>query len=287
LEVLMSSAGLSSLTTDVAEIASRLPTAPRLLVELNRLMNNRWVGDDEIVALLRQDPPLAAQLIRAANSAFYSPPEPVASLNRAIALVGTAETHRLVGAVAAAQLSEQKISLYPIDATGLRLNALFVAVLMEELAKWSEERPHSCYTVGLLRTIGMMALERMPSPAGVPLTPFAESGESRLDSWELKNWGMTSCQAAEMILLHWKLPRETVQAIRYHTQPEGRQNPIIHLLALAAGAAANSKYGIRGEEQYWPLPMSIFDQAGMSVTDYPRACEKAQRKFEQLRKVIA
>jgi hypothetical protein len=24
----------------------------------------------------------------------------------------------------------------------------------------------------------------------------------------------------------------------------------------------------------------------MSVTDYPRACEKAQRKFEQLRKVV-
>ena len=283
----MSSASLASPAIDVAEIASRLPTAPRLLVELNQIMNSRWADEDEVVALLRQDPPLTAQLIRAANSAFYSPPEPISSLNRAIALVGMAETHRLVGAVAAVQLSDQKISLYPIDATGLRLNALFVALLMEELAKWADERPHSCYTVGLLRTIGMMALERMPSPTGAPLVAFADSGERRLDSWELKNWGMTSPEAGEKILLHWKLPQETVQAIRYHTRPVGRQNPIIHLLALAAGAAANSKYGIRGEEQYWPLPVNVFDQAGMDVSDYPRACDKAQRKFEQLRKVIS
>lgn len=271
----------------IVEVAERLPTAPRLLVELGRLMHNPNVEADEVVALLRQDPPLVAQIIRMANSVAYSPPEPVGSLERAVSLVGFAEAHRLVGVVAAAQLAEQKLALYPIDAARLRLNALFVAVMMEELAKWTHERPRSCYTVGLLRTIGMMALERVAPAPGVTAVPFLESGETALDAWEQKTWGITNVEAAEKVLLHWRLPRETAMAIRHHYQPAGRHNPIIHLLVLAAGAAADLKHGIPGEESYWRLTTETFDQAGLAPACFPIICQKAQRKFDQLRIVVA
>ena len=141
-------------------------------------MHDPKVEADEVVALLRQDPPLVAQIIRMANSAAYAPREPIGSLERAVAQVGFAEAHRLVGIVAAAQLAETRLSLYPLDPGKLRINALLVALVMEELAKWTHERPHSCYTVGLLRTIGMMALDRVP-PAGA--AAGALSGKRRRD----------------------------------------------------------------------------------------------------------
>jgi HD-like signal output (HDOD) protein len=268
---------------DILQAAEQLPTAPRLLVEFGRLMHQPQVESDEVVALLRQDPPLVAQIIRMANSVAYAPPEPIGSLERAIAFIGFAETHRLVGAVAATQLADQKIALYPIDAAKLRLNALLVAVLMEELAKWTRERPRSCYTVGLLRTIGMMALERLtPSPAGTACS-FQASGETALDAWEQKNWGVTNVEVAEKILLHWRLPHETALAIRYHYQPENRHNPIIHLLMIASRAAVDLKHGIPGEESYWRLTTETFSRAGLAPACFPTICQKAQRKFEQLK----
>lgn len=279
-------ASASPLDAEIVQVAEKLPTAPRLLVELNHLMHDPKVEADEVVALLRQDPPLVAQIIRMANSAAYAPREPIGSLERAVAQVGFAEAHRLVGIVAAAQLAETRLSLYPLDPGKLRINALLVALVMEELAKWTHERPHSCYTVGLLRTIGMMALDRVP-PAGAAAVPFRESGETALDVWEQKTWGVTNGEVAEKILLHWRLPGETALAIRHHYHPGNRHNPIIHMLILAAATAAELKHGIPGEEPYWRLTSENFERAGLAPACFPSVRQRALRKFEHLRIVVA
>lgn len=271
---------------DLQAVAARLPTAPRLLVELGQLMQDPNADATDVVGLLRRDPPLVAQIIRMANSAAYSPGEPIGSLERAIAFVGFVEVHRLVGVVASAQLAEQRLRLYPFDATHLRQNTLFVAVTMEELAKCAGERPRSCYTVGLLRTIGMMALERIA--ANDPhIPPFRDSGETVLDAWETRHWGISNVEAAERILLHWRLPHETVLAIRHHYDPAGKHNPIIHLLRLAATAASDRFGGLPGEESHWKITAENFAKAGVTERDFQSACEQAQKKFEQLKSAVA
>lgn len=270
---------------ELQAVAARLPTAPRLLVELGQLMNDPAADATDVVGLLRRDPPLVAQVIRISNSAAYCPSEPIGSLERAIAFVGFAEVHRLVGVVANAQLAEQRLRLYPFNAAHLRQNTLFVALLMEELAKPAGERPRSCYTVGLLRTIGMMALERLAHlDRGIPT--FRDSGEAALDVWERKHWGITNAEAAEKILLHWRLPFETVTAIRHHYDPAGKHNPIIHLLKLAATAASDRFGGLPGEEGYWRVAPDNFTKAGITERDFQIACERAQRKFEQLKDAV-
>jgi len=271
---------------DLLAVAEKLPTAPRLLVEVGHLMHNPRIDSEEVVNVLRQDPQLVAQIVRMANSAAFSPSEPVGSIEQALALIGFSEVHRLVGVVATKQMAEQMTVLYPIDVSGLRLHTLFVAVLMEELAKWAGERRHRCYTVGLLRTLGMMVLERMaPSIAGIPT--FLESGETELDAWERKYWGITNPEVAEKVLLAWGLPTETALAIRHHYRPGNRFNPIIHLLALSANAASDRYHGIPGEEGYWKITPETFERAGLRMEQFHAACERAQRKFAQLKVVVA
>lgn len=268
-------------------VALRLPTAPRLLVELGQLMNDPSVNADDVISLLRRDPPLVAQIIRMANSAAFGPSEPIGSLDRAIAFIGFAEVHRLVGVVASAQLAEQRYRLYPFEAAMLRQNTLFVAILMEQLANCAGERhPRSCYTIGLLRTIGMMALERVG--ADTPGTAaFRESGEATLQAWERQSWGVTNPEVAEKILLAWHLPHETTSAIRHHHAPEGKHNPLTHLLKIAATAAADRFGGLPGEEEWWKLIPENFTKSGLSERGFRIASEAAQRKFEQLKAALA
>jgi HD-like signal output (HDOD) protein len=267
------------------EVAERLPTAPRILAELGELMNDAHVESDDVVAVLRQDPPLTAQLIRMANSAAYASPVAVGSLERALVVLGFAEVHRLVGAVAAAQMSEQGIRYYPVNPAQLRLSTLFTAVLMEELARWTGERPRSSYAVGLLRPIGIMALERLgPRDKGTP--PFAQSGEKLLDEWERRHWGLTNVEAAGAILAHWRLPAESVLAIRHHYEPLLRQTPMVHMLAIAAATAAACGYEIPGQEPHWQLTAKVYARAGLDPDLLPVVTEKAQRKFAQLNLVV-
>jgi HD-like signal output (HDOD) protein len=282
---MLAESGTAISNEDLARAMSKLPTAPRLFVEVGELMQNEHAEVGEMVAVLRQDQALVARIVRTANSVAYSPPEPIGSLERAMDFLGFAEVHRLIGAVSAVQLSAIPIRLYPLSGPRLRQHALFTAVLMEELAKPAGERPRSCYTVGLLRTIGILALEQLV-PAGHKIPPYAGSGEPSLDEWERKYWGVPSVEITERVLHHWRLPHETVRAIRDHYNPAGMHNPISHLLRLAASAAADRDFGITGEEVHWKLTPENFTKAGLEQREYHHYCERAQRKFEQLRNAL-
>ena len=266
---------------ELIQVATELPAAPRLTVELGQAIRNPRVDSREITVLLRQDPALVARLIRIANSAVYARAEPAGSLEEALACIGFQEMHRLVGAVAATQLADQHLRHYGIEGEALRANSLFVAVIMEELANATGEEPRGAYTVGLLRSIGKMALQKVGRGAAV-IPPFATSGETEFDVWEKKHWGLDNCQAAELILKHWRLPHETVIAVQHHYRPAGRHNPIIHLLSLAAGAAEDRFYGLKGEAGYWKPTAENFAKAGIDARGFQTACERAQRIFQRL-----
>ncbi len=266
---------------ELISVAQELPAGPRLLVELGQLIRDPRVDAAEVIALLRQDTSLVARIIRMANSAAYARAEPAGSIEEAVAGIGFREVHRLVGAVAATQLSEQRLTLYGVDGARVRANALFVAVTMEELAEESGEDARSCYTVGLLRSIGKMALEQL-GKNDPSVRPFAESGETELDVWETKTWGMSNCEAAEKILVHWRLPHETVIAIRHHYHPAKKHNPVIQLLALAAASADDRCYGLPGEERLLRLTSENFVKAGLDERTFRKASERAQRTFLRL-----
>ena len=69
---------------DIVNAAKELPGAPRLLVELGVLLNDPQTDASQVTDLLKQDPSLAARLMRMANSAAYGRGEPVSSIEEAV-----------------------------------------------------------------------------------------------------------------------------------------------------------------------------------------------------------
>lgn len=268
------------------EVAQQLPAAPRLLVELGQIIRRPHVNSTDVVARVRQDATLVSRIIRMANSAAFARAEPAGSIEEAVAAIGFREVHRLVGAVASTQLADQPLTLHGVSGDRLRENALFVAVVMEELAEETGEEPRSCYTVGLLRSIGKLVLEAAARRESSAFPRFADSGETALGEWERRYWGVNNCEVAELILKHWRLPHETVIAIQHHYEPAGRHNPVIHLLTLAAAAAQDRYYGLPGEEPYLRVTDENFRRAGLDQRIYQLACERAQRTFERLHAAV-
>jgi HD-like signal output (HDOD) protein len=267
---------------EIVTAAKELPGAPRLLVELGTMVNDPDTDTRDVTELLKQDPSLVARLIRMANSAAYGRGDAVSTIEGAVSTVGFAEVHRLVGALASTQLAEKPLEHYRLDADRLRNVSLFTAVLMEEMAKYAGESERRCYTVGLLRSIGMMTLQVLARQGGRHIPPFDPGTGQPIDEWEKTHWGLDNCEAAEVILTEWRLPHETVGAIRHHYKPAGRHNPIAHLLALAASAAYDRYQGLPGEEGYWQPTEENFRKAGMDLKAFQIAGEKAQVTFARL-----
>jgi HD-like signal output (HDOD) protein len=266
---------------DVLRVADSFPTTRRVLLQLGILLKDPSVSLDRVVGPLRQDPALAARLIRSANSAVYAQTEPVASVEAAATLIGFKEVHRLVGCALLNQIAEDGLPIYGISSGRFRENALFAALLMEELAAGAGEDPRSCYTIGLLRSIGKVALDRIAHrfPAGeVP----AISDETSVGDWEMCVFGTTSNEVAAAIMKAWRFPHEIVSAISDHVHPEGCHMPLTHMLHIAAGMADMLGHGLPGESSYWRDSDDVFRRAGLEPKAGNRIVDHALNSFNRL-----
>lgn len=271
---------------ELIEAAKELPSAPQLLIDLGIVINDPSSDAEDVTKLLKQDPALAARLIRMANSAVYARPLPVSSIEGAVSCIGFEEVHRLVGALASRQLGGSRLELHGISGNRLRSISLFTALLMDELAVPARQNRRSCYALGLLRSVGLMALEITGRRHGhVP--PFNPGTAQPLAEWEKCHWGLDNCEAAAIILESWRLPPEAIEAVRQHYHPGYQRNALIHLLALAAGAAADIYQSIPGEEAYWHLNVESLRLAGLTAIELDRAVAKAQENFQRLEAALA
>ncbi|MGD8671637.1 MAG: HDOD domain-containing protein, partial [Desulfobacterales bacterium] len=78
----------SDIPNKILEKVSAFPSMPKAGIKLRALLSEKNVSIDEIEKILRQDPGLAANVLRLANSAFFGLPAKVTALKQAIMLLG-------------------------------------------------------------------------------------------------------------------------------------------------------------------------------------------------------
>lgn len=259
-----------------------LSAAPMILARLGRMLTDADTPLEEITAILKCDAALTTRLLRIANSVVYSGGQPCASLDEAALRVGLTEIYRLTGFAATAQIVEHRLGFYGVTAAQFRENALLTALIIEQLAPAAELDPADAYTVGLLRSIGKIALDRIGRAAD---GGYASEGSGPLAEWEIAQVGMTNGEAAEIVMHEWLFPPEAIAAIRHHYHPP-ETSTLAHLLNLAAGAAERCGHGWPGERFYWNPTPEQFARLGLTPDDVDRASRIALEAFGPVRAAV-
>ena len=225
----------------------RFSPAPRVLSKAIGLLRNPNAELDNIVALIRTDAALSADIIRGANSAFYGAGERVSSLERALQKIGFREGIRLLNHAVAHLAAGRNLGSYGIAAEDFWAESLFHGLLVEALAKETGAvSPDDAHTAGLLRYIGRLAINQSIDDLGGGL--FWDTSVA-VAEWELENVGVTQEQAGAMLLKHWQFPDATVQAIEFQREPERASQPnwLAETLAFAAvvlpAGSESAKFG--------------------------------------------
>jgi HD-like signal output (HDOD) protein len=267
----------------ILQIANSFPATRHTLLQLGTLLRNPSVPLERIVVPLRRDPALVARLIRSANSVVYAQAEPVASVEDAVCLMGYQEVHRMVGFALLDHFSEGGLPSYAITSQQLRENSLFTALLMEELAAGAGEDPRNCYTMGLLRSIGKVALDKIACDPRIEIGEVPERiEETGIAEWERSVFGLTNTEAAAMIFTAWRFPNEFVVAVSDHYAPQGHLMPLTHLLHLAAGMAQLLGHGLPGESDYWDDSEESYRMAGLEPKGANLIIDHALSSFDRL-----
>ena len=271
---------------DLLRLAQGFSGAPRILAQLTQLIRDHRMGLADAADLLKRDAALAGRIIRIANSAAMARDEPVASVEAASQLIGLQEIHRIVGIMAIDQVGPETMPAYGLSKKQVRENSILVALLMEEFVKVADEDPPTAYAVGLLRPLGIMALDQFVSESGSP-EKFDQAVHQDLGAWEQSTFGMTSAHATATILDSWHFPGEIPRAIRDHRAPSGKHLPFIHLLHISCRIADRLGYGLLCESSFWSDTEELWRKAGLDPANTQLQVQRAFISFDRLCRAMA
>ncbi len=215
-----------------AEVISNknLPTIPAVLAKIVQVTDGEGASSKELVEVVEHDQALTSKILRLANSAFFGQARRVATIPRAVVLLGFSTVRNLALGV----------KVWDTLGGGLatqRLEALWAHGVMVAVAgKWLTVRlragdPDEAFTAGLLHDIGRLV---MATKLGELYweTLAAAAPEQAIEALENATFGVDHAEVGGWLLEAWGLPQGIVEAVRQHHAGAGR--PVVAgVLAIA------------------------------------------------------
>lgn len=230
--------------SQLLEAAKSLPVTPRIMAQLHAMLMDSHSGINDIATLIGRDPSLTSRLLKIANSPAFGNGK-VGDLHEALRRVGFGEVFRLVGVVTSRDLSGRALRCYGCDAELFGRHNLFSAIVAELAAERTGLASRTAYTAGLLRTVGMIVLDKLNAPSLREAETYPNSGHERLPEWEEHTFGVTHRQVNRIVLGDWNFPAEIIAAVSPRPDDDGAVSPYAHLLDLVGSMVRSAGHGLR------------------------------------------
>jgi HD-like signal output (HDOD) protein len=238
--------GHAEVTAAADAILSRIETQPRytprrpqLLPQLMRTVHDPDASGRDIAAIIAQDPALAGNLLRIASSAFYRvQSEPVESIERAVAMVGTDGIRRIIAAALVQPVISDGGGVFGRFPTIIWEHTLVAATAAADHAKLVErDDAFAAQLVALLQGLGSIIVVQVVRDqyAGRPeLVPDAAIAGALLDRWAVS----TARRVAES----WELSDRIGMALadQQRAVAAGEMSPLGRSLHIGQQAGAAS-----------------------------------------------
>lgn len=217
----------------------RLPTLPLVVQKVQALVASGTAGTREIAEVVATDAPLAARVLKIANSAFYGLREPCISTGQACTVLGLRVLESVVLQASVLQQYEHLRRHPGFDISEVWRHSVLTAQACTQLAKHSTRtltlRPEELYVCGLLHDIGQVVLLDQLGEDYLDVVGAARVLSLPIQQVELQMLGLDHNQVGALVAEYWSLPPQVVQAIRYHHGPRERVqgDPVVCLVAHA------------------------------------------------------
>ena len=221
---------------DVAAGRVELPTIPGVVLRVIAALRDPDVDSRKIGEELSRDPVLSAKVLRVANSSYFGGQRSMASIDAAVALIGTQALSRLV---MASGVSSTFDDLQSIDMQIFWRDALVAAIAAHQLAPRLQTDPEEAYLCGLLHATGHLILCRSyPDIANAMFKGFAVVRGAELAGIERDAFGIDHPTVGALWVESLGFPQTTADAIGHTTQPLADVHTPLDLVLRSACALA-------------------------------------------------
>jgi len=199
-----------------------IPTLPEVVRKLREMIADPKAGSGDVGRLVAQDPPLAAKVLKIANSAYYGLSQRTVSTEEACAILGLRVLRNVV-TQAAVMTRYEHLGGRGLDLDALWRHSQFVAQMSFELARAARAplglTPEELQACGLLHDLGKVVLLESLGDEYVAVLDLAQEQSLPVHVAEKRLLGFDHTDVGALVAVQWGLPTSVGAVIQYHHGP--------------------------------------------------------------------
>jgi len=207
--------GLEVLVVEVDKLVS----LPDIYYRLEETIVDPTSTMEVIANLLRSDPDLCARMLRMANSAFYSFPTRIETIERAVGTIGLRQIRELVLVTAVVKAFEG-IPPGTVNMETFWEHSIAVGIMAREIGQQAGlANADAFYIPGLLHDIGRLVMYLKLPGLMCELLERHETGGQSLFLMETEILNYSHADIGARLLELWNLPRSIWEPVGKHHEP--------------------------------------------------------------------
>lgn len=208
-------------TAGVAELldqvdGSDMASIRRVVSGILRIINDPDATIEDLKNLIDVDPPLAAEVLKTANSAYYSSGRRIDEIEQAVIWIGFAEVKEIVLRQSVRPVFSSNMVLGTYSRPLLWKHSVSVASLGKMIfRKEFAQRGENMYAVGLLHDIGIIIEDQFRNQQFVQALALMQEGLDLVQA-ERRVLGYDHAQVGRDLASRWLFPEDFAESIGCH-----------------------------------------------------------------------
>lgn len=244
----------------------RMPAFPKSVQKILELTRNLDCEPVQLVQVIEKDPVMTVKILRVLNSAYYSLPNKITSVNHSVVYLGFNTIKNLALSIASVGiLPKQNIAGFDIQQ--YLLHSLTTAGIAKLLgAKLPGTDPMDCYIAGLLHDFGKVVFAQfLPNDFNQAMQK-SHNGNISLHLAEQQVIGVDHTVVGSMLTEKWQFPQALIDCIRNHHSEDGVGGMWASVYA-ANQISKKMTFGNSGNPCIEPLPSAVRGYFGGDIDD--------------------
>jgi putative nucleotidyltransferase with HDIG domain len=201
---------------------SEISSIRNIVSGIVRIINDPQANPKDLQEIIQADPPLASRLLRLVNSAYYSPPNKIVEIMKAVVWIGWDAIRELALSQKVCKIFDKDESIDGYSRRSLWKHSLAVAILAKMIYRREfGDRGENVYVAGLLHDLGIIIEDQFHHTSFSQVLSKSKRERKNLIGPENETFGYDHGVLGKAITDSWDLPEEICFAIGNHHGPNG------------------------------------------------------------------
>jgi putative nucleotidyltransferase with HDIG domain len=265
----------------------RLDPLPVTVQRLITALNQEELGTSEIIQIVEYDPAIAANILRAANSAAYAGRFQIDRLRDAVVRLGTTT---LLNLVLGEHFRSMKTSapLFDLLEDDLWLHGAAASLAVKAIIRETRPSkvPEAAGIAALVHDIGKLIMVRYLDADVAKILELCEEEKLSFVEAEKELFGCDHAEVGGSMARNWGFPEVITAAIeRHHQYPPSNPNPMLDAVMLANLTAKTIGVGLGAAAMNIRIDdTGCRERIGLTLEGFERVCAQTAIWLQDFRK---